>query len=47
GAVLFAGSLYAMALGAPRMLGAVTPLGGVSFLVGWGLITLSALKTKF
>ena len=32
---LFSGSLWAMALGAPRWLGAVTPLGGLSFLAGW------------
>lgn len=35
GVLLFSGSLYAMTLGAPRILGAVTPFGGVSFLVGW------------
>ena len=35
GIVLFSGSLYAMALGAPRWFGAITPLGGVGFVVGW------------
>ena len=35
GTVLFSGSLYAMALGAPRILGAVTPLGGLAFIAGW------------
>lgn len=35
GIVLFSGSLYAMALGAPRWLGAVTPLGGLAFVAGW------------
>jgi uncharacterized membrane protein YgdD (TMEM256/DUF423 family) len=35
GVVLFSGSLYAMALGAPRWLGAITPLGGTAFLVAW------------
>lgn len=38
GAVLFAGSLYAMALGAPAIVGAVTPLGGLAFLAGWAMI---------
>lgn len=38
GAVVFSGSLYAMALGAPRILGAVTPIGGVAFLTGWALV---------
>jgi uncharacterized membrane protein YgdD (TMEM256/DUF423 family) len=35
GAAVFAGTLYAMALGAPRILGAVTPLGGLMLLAGW------------
>jgi uncharacterized membrane protein YgdD (TMEM256/DUF423 family) len=35
GILLFSGSLYALALGGPRWLGPVTPLGGVSFMVGW------------
>jgi uncharacterized membrane protein YgdD (TMEM256/DUF423 family) len=35
GIVLFSGSLYALALGAPRWIGIVTPLGGVAFVVGW------------
>ena len=35
GVVLFSGSLYALALGAPRALGAVTPVGEVMFMLGW------------
>jgi uncharacterized membrane protein YgdD (TMEM256/DUF423 family) len=35
GIVLFSGSLYALALGAPRAMGAVTPLGGAAFILGW------------
>ena len=35
GTVLFSGSLYVLALSGIRWLGAVTPLGGVCFLVGW------------
>jgi uncharacterized membrane protein YgdD (TMEM256/DUF423 family) len=42
GTVLFSGSLYAMALGAPRALGAVTPVGGLLFMVGWGVMIWSA-----
>ena len=38
GSVLFSGSLYAMALGGPRWLGAVTPLGGLGFLAGWAVL---------
>jgi len=35
GILLFSGSLYALALGAPRWVGVITPLGGVAFIVGW------------
>ncbi|MGH8216411.1 MAG: DUF423 domain-containing protein [Rhodanobacteraceae bacterium] len=35
GIVLFCGSLYALALGAPHMVGVLTPLGGLCFIVGW------------
>ena len=38
GTLLFSGSLYAMALGAPRWLGAVTPFGGLGFLAGWAVV---------
>src|SRR5437868_2322932 len=38
GTVLFSGSLYAMALGGPRLLGAITPLGGLAFMAGWVLM---------
>jgi uncharacterized membrane protein YgdD (TMEM256/DUF423 family) len=40
GTFLFCGSLYALALGAPRWVGAITPLGGLSLILGW---TLSGL----
>lgn len=35
GAAIFSGTLYAMALGAPRWLGAVTPVGGSLLIAGW------------
>lgn len=35
GTIIFSGSLYVLALSGARWLGAVTPLGGVSFLLGW------------
>ena len=38
GAAIFSGTLYALALGAPRWLGAVTPVGGVLLLAGWVLL---------
>jgi uncharacterized membrane protein YgdD (TMEM256/DUF423 family) len=43
GIVLFSGSLYGLALGGPRWLGPVTPLGGLAFIVGWLLLFLPAL----
>lgn len=44
GVVLFSGSLYAIALGAPRWLGPITPLGGVAFIVGWAAFAYSAWR---
>ncbi len=40
GIVFFSGSLYGLALGGPRWLGPITPLGGVAFIAGWMLIAL-------
>ena len=39
GTVLFSGSLYALAVTEVRVLGAITPLGGVAFLVGWAALS--------
>lgn len=44
GILLFSGSLYVLALTGIRGLGAVTPLGGVAFLVGWVLVAVAALR---
>jgi uncharacterized membrane protein YgdD (TMEM256/DUF423 family) len=44
GILLFSGSLYALALGAPRGLGAVTPLGGLAFLLGWAALAVAAMR---
>lgn len=44
GSLLFSGSLYALALGAPKALGIITPLGGLSFLVGWAALVAHALR---
>jgi len=40
GVLLFSGSLYALALGGPRWLGPVTPIGGLCFLAGWAALLL-------
>lgn len=45
GVWVFSGSLYAMALGAPSILGAITPIGGVSLLIGWLCCAWSAAKS--
>jgi uncharacterized membrane protein YgdD (TMEM256/DUF423 family) len=42
GSAIFAITLYAMALGAPRWLGAVTPVGGASLIAGWIILAWSA-----
>ena len=42
GTVIFAGTLYSMALGAPRWLGAITPIGGTSLLIGWLICAVGA-----
>ena len=42
GMVLFSGSLYALALTGVSGLGAVTPLGGLAFLVGWACLAIFA-----
>ena len=43
GVLLFSGSLYALAWGAPRWVGAITPLGGLLFLAGWATLAWAAL----
>ena len=40
GIVIFAGSLYVMAVTNVRWLGAITPFGGGAFLVGWGWLAI-------
>ena len=45
GIFLFSGSLYALALGGPRWLGPITPLGGLSFLIGWGCAAWAAWQS--
>ena len=46
GGAIFCGTLTAMALGAPRILGAVTPIGGLMFLVGWLVLAVAAFRLK-
>jgi uncharacterized membrane protein YgdD (TMEM256/DUF423 family) len=44
GIVLFAGSLYLLALGAPRWVGAITPFGGVAFIAAWIAVAVGAWR---
>jgi uncharacterized membrane protein YgdD (TMEM256/DUF423 family) len=44
GIVLFSGSLYLLSFTGQRWLGAITPLGGAAFLVGWFLLLWTAWK---
>ncbi|MEN8175704.1 MAG: DUF423 domain-containing protein [Pseudomonadota bacterium] len=46
GILVFSGSLYAMALGAPRWLGAVTPVGGTAFLAGWASLAVGVARME-
>ena len=45
GIVIFGGSLYALALGAPRILGAVAPIGGASLIAAWAIAAYLLLKS--
>jgi uncharacterized membrane protein YgdD (TMEM256/DUF423 family) len=44
GIVAFSGSLYLLALGGPRWLGPITPLGGVAFIGGWLMLAFAAWR---
>lgn len=44
GVILFSGSLYWLALGGPKILGPITPLGGLALLAGWLLLAWNACR---
>ncbi len=44
GILIFSGSLYVLVLSGIRMLGAITPIGGVCFIIGWLLVALAAWR---
>lgn len=46
GILVFSGSLYVLAVTGTRWLGAITPLGGVAFLTGWGWVAVAAVRTS-
>ena len=44
GMVLFCGSLYGLSLGAARWFGAIAPIGGTAFIIGWLCLAIAAWK---
>ena len=46
GSVIFSGTLYAMALGAPRWFGAITPIGGTALIAGWVVFAVRAGQAR-
>lgn len=46
GIVLFCGSLYVLALGMPNWTGAITPFGGVAFILGWIALAMALVPKK-
>lgn len=46
GTALFSGSLYALALGAPRFVGALTPIGGIAWILGWLALARDARRSS-
>ncbi len=44
GIVIFSGTLYALAITGVRWLGAITPIGGLCFIVAWGLVFVAVLR---
>lgn len=45
GIVVFSGSLYLLVFSGMRWLGAITPIGGVAFLIGWALLAWTAIRS--
>lgn len=46
GIVVFSGSLYALAISGARILGAITPIGGLAFIAGWLILAFEALRAR-
>ncbi|MDJ0533166.1 MAG: DUF423 domain-containing protein [Xenococcaceae cyanobacterium MO_207.B15] len=46
GIALFSGSLYALSLSGIKWLGAIAPLGGLAFIIGWGCLAVAAFGFK-
>jgi len=46
GIIIFSGSLYVLALTGTKWLGAITPLGGLAFIVSWLMVAIAAFRTN-
>ena len=46
GVLVFGGTVYALALGGPRWLGAVTPIGGLSLIIAWVLFAVGVARSS-
>ena len=46
GIVLFSGSLYVLAITQAKWLGAITPIGGVLFIIGWSIVLLKVISSN-
>ena len=46
GILIFSGSLYALAISGVRILGAITPIGGLAFIAGWSLLAYEAVRAQ-
>jgi uncharacterized membrane protein YgdD (TMEM256/DUF423 family) len=46
GIVIFSGSLYALAISGVKVLGAITPIGGLAFIAGWLLLAYQTVRDR-
>jgi uncharacterized membrane protein YgdD (TMEM256/DUF423 family) len=46
GIIVFSGSLYVLAISGARILGAITPIGGLAFIIGWLVLVYEALRAQ-
>ena len=46
GIIVFSGSLYALAISGVRVLGAITPIGGLAFIIGWLVLAYEVLRVQ-
>ena len=46
GILIFSGSLYVLAITGIRWLGAITPIGGVCLIIGWGLLAVGVIRAS-